>query len=160
MATTERTGIADLYERDVLPALMQRLDQAFPEFAWQRDPRGWHATNQEFTHTTLGVRADRVICHGDAPRGFLVHGQGPVLWTTYVNHGHPARGREFVEAVRNLAARAGVEIERLDRLPTASERKANLLQDAFDLCQRELASDHGEASARVPLPTRHPTGSP
>src|SRR5882757_1593338 len=66
MATTERTGIADFYERDVLPALVQRRDQAFPEFAWQRDLRGWHATNQEFTHTTLGVRADRVICHGVA----------------------------------------------------------------------------------------------
>ena len=146
MATTERTGIADFYERDVLPALVQRLDQAFPEFAWQRDARGWHATNQEFTHTTLGVRADRVVCHGDAPRGFLIHGQGPVLWTTYVNGGHPARGREFVEAVRNLAERAGIEIDRLDRPPTTAERKANLLHDAFALCQRELASDRGEAA--------------
>jgi DNA primase len=144
MATSERTGIADFYERDVLPVLVQRLDQAFPEFAWRRDPRGWHATNQEFTHSTLGVRADRVICHGDARRGFLIHGQGPVLWTTYANGGHPARGREFVEAVRNLAERAGVEIERLDRPPTPGERKANLLHDAFELCQRELTSDRGE----------------
>ncbi len=146
MATTTRTGIADVYERDVLPALVERLDQAFPEFAWQRDPRGWHATNQEFAHATLGVRADRVICHGDAPRGFLIHGQGPVLWTTYVNQGHPARGREFVEAVRNLAERAGIAIERLDRLPTAAELKANLLHDAFELCQRELASGRGEGA--------------
>ena len=89
MATTDRPGVADFYERGVLPALVERLDQAFPEFGWQRDPRGWHATNQNFTHTTLGVRADGVVCHGDAPRGFLIHGQGAVLWTSYTNHGQP-----------------------------------------------------------------------
>ncbi len=83
MATTERPGIADFYEHEVLPALTERLDQAFPEFGWTRDPRGWHATNHDFTHQQLGVRADRVVCHGPAPRGFLIHGDGPVLWTTY-----------------------------------------------------------------------------
>jgi hypothetical protein len=81
MATVQRTGIADFYERDVLPALTQNLDHAFPEFGWQRDTQGWRAANQEFTHSTLGVRADRVVCHGDAPRGFLVHGQGPARST-------------------------------------------------------------------------------
>ena len=144
MATTQHTGIADFYEREVLAALTQHLDSAFPEFGWQRDAQGWRATNQEFTHATFGVRADRVVCHGDAPRGFLIHGQGPVLWTTYINDGHPARGREFVEAVRSLAERAGIEIERLDRPPTKAERKANLLHDAFVLCQHELSSDRGE----------------
>jgi DNA primase len=146
MATTQHTSMADLYERDVLPTLTQNLDRAFPEFGWQRDAQGWRATNQAFTHATLGVRADRVVCHGDAPRGFLIHGQGPVLWTTYINDGHPARGREFIAAVRNLADRAGIDAERLDRPPTAAERKATLLADAFALCQRELASDRGQAA--------------
>jgi DNA primase len=146
MATTERAGIADFYEREVLPALTRRLDSAFPEFGWRRDTQGWRATNQEFTHATLGARADRVVCHGDAPRGFLVHGQGATLWTTYLNGGQPARGREFVEAVRILAERAGIEVEHLNRPPTATERKANLLHDAFELCQRELASDRGSAA--------------
>jgi hypothetical protein len=123
MATTQHTGIADFYERDVLPALTQNLDHAFPEFGWQRDAHGWRATNQEFTHATLGVRADRVVCNGDAPRGFLIHGQGPVLWTTYINDRHPARGREFIDAVRNLADRAGIDADRLDRPPTTAERK-------------------------------------
>ena len=50
MAMPERPGIADFYEREVLPALNERLDQAFPEFGWTRDPRGWHATNQSSTH--------------------------------------------------------------------------------------------------------------
>ena len=50
MATTDRPGVADFYERDVLPALSAQLDHAFPEFGWKRDPRGWHATNHAFTH--------------------------------------------------------------------------------------------------------------
>jgi hypothetical protein len=69
-APTDRPGVADFYERDVLPVLAARLDEAFPEFGWRRDPQGWRATNQGFTHAVLGVRADRVICHGDSPRGF------------------------------------------------------------------------------------------
>jgi DNA primase len=140
MATQQHTGIADVFERDVLPALTQNLDHAFPEFGWQRDAHGWRATNQAFTHATLGVRADRVVCHGDAPRGFLIHGQGPVLWTTYINDGHPARGRDFIDSVRKLADRAGIDADRLDRPPTTAERKASLLEDAIALCRRELAS--------------------
>jgi hypothetical protein len=69
MTTTKHAGVADFYERDVLPALTHHLDSAFPEFGWRRDTQGWRATNQAFTHATLGVRADRVVCHGDAPRG-------------------------------------------------------------------------------------------
>ena len=153
MATEPRVGIADFYERDVLPALTRRLDTAFPEFAWIRDPQGWHATNQAFTHSALGVRADRVVCHGNAPRGFLVHGRGATLWTTYLNDGRPARGREFIATVRTLAERAGLDASTLERPPSSTERKANLLHDAFVLCRRELASDRG-AAARAYLGSR------
>jgi hypothetical protein len=153
MALDERKGIADFYERDVLPALTRRLDSAFPEFGWRRDAHGWRATNQEFTHTRLGVRADRVVCHGDAPRGFLIHGQGATLWTTYLNGGQPARGRDFVNIVRTLAEGAGLETERLDRPPTQALRRANLLRDTFVLCRRELASERG-APARAYLEAR------
>ncbi len=153
MALDERTGIADFYERAVLPALTHRLDTTFPEFGWTRDAHGWRATNQEFTHTRLGVRADRVVCHGDAPRGFLIHGQGATLWTTYLNGGQPARGRDFVTVVRILAERAGLEAEQLNRPPTGAQRRANLLHDTFVVSQRELVSDRG-APARAYLERR------
>src|SRR3954447_2337560 len=141
MATVARPNIADFYEREVLPALMGRLDQAFPEFGWRRDARGWVATSAEYTRSNLGARPDRVVCHGDAPRGFLIHGQGAVLWTTYLNNSQPARGRDFINAVRTLAERAGIDASALDRAPTAVERRANLLNDAFELARRELLSD-------------------
>ena len=66
--------IGDFYVDAVLPALAARLDAAFPEFGWKQDARGWVATNEEMTHRVLGVRADRVVAHGPAPSGFLVHG--------------------------------------------------------------------------------------
>ena len=66
--------IGDFYAEVVLPALAARLDTAFPEFGWKRDARGWVATNEEMTHRVLGVRAERVVAHGSAPPGFLVHG--------------------------------------------------------------------------------------
>src|SRR3954463_16573404 len=104
-----RGGIADRYEDEGLPALMERLDTAFAEFGWRRDPLGWVASNEAFTNTTLGVRADRVVCHGQSPRGFLIHGDRAVLWRTDVNDGQPSRGRDFVDSVRELASRAGLD---------------------------------------------------
>ena len=77
-APQRHAGIRDFYEETVLPALAAHLDTVFPEFGWRRDSRGWVATNQEMTHQALGVRADRVVAHGDAPAGFLVHGGEPL----------------------------------------------------------------------------------
>ena len=76
---TDRTDLREFYTDVVLPALADRLDEAFPEFGWRRDRQGWVATNQEMTHRVLGVRAERVIAHGPAPRGFLVHGADATL---------------------------------------------------------------------------------
>src|SRR6476661_10200686 len=95
--------IGDFYTETVLPALEARLDEAFPEFGWKRDARGWVATNEEMTHRVLGVRADRVIAHGPAPRGFLVHGGEATPWTAYVSGGGMPRGESFKRAVLDLA---------------------------------------------------------
>ena len=51
------------------------------------------------THRVLGVRADRVVAHGPAPRGFLVHGGEPTLWTAYVTGGAVPRGESFARVV-------------------------------------------------------------
>src|SRR5690242_10484004 len=146
MAIAQRPSVPDFYEREVLPALMNRLDQAFPEFGWRRDAHGWVASSAEYTRSTLGARPDRVVSHGDAPRGFLIHGHGAVLWTTYLNDGQAARGRDFVNAVRTLAERAGIDASALDRAPTAADRRANLLNDAFNVASRELLSEDGAAA--------------
>ena len=60
----ERPSALEVYTEVVLPALLERLDSALPEFGWRRDRWGWVATDQEFTHRVFGVRADRVVAHG------------------------------------------------------------------------------------------------
>jgi DNA primase len=136
------TRVVDYYTDVVLPALAERLDTAFPEFGWRRDGRGWIATNEEMTHSALGVRAQRVVAHGPAPRGFLVHGAEPVLWTAYLNGGQVPRGADFVRTVEMLAERAGVDATPLaQRAPR--DRQAELLESFFELAQRELASEGG-----------------
>lgn len=133
----------DFYTDTVLPVLAERLDQAFPEFGWRRDARGWVATNEEHTHASLGVRADRVVAHGPAPRGFLVHGGDAVLWTAYLSGGAATRGDDFVRAVRELARRAGVDTAPIDR-QERPDRRAELLGRFVDICHLELMGDRGE----------------
>jgi DNA primase len=148
----ESRSVTDFYTEVVLPELQGCLDRAFPEFGWKRDRLGWVATNEEHTHARLGVRAERVVAHGPAPRGFLVHGGEAMLWTAYLSGGAIPRGADFVRAVREIAERAGLDSSPLDR-PEPRDRRADLLGDFFDLCQRELASERG-AEARAYLGRR------
>ena len=142
-AASQRVG--EFYTEVVLPALAARLDAAFPEFGWKQDPRGWVATNQEMTHRVLGVRADRVVAHGAAPPGFLVHGGEPVSWTAYVNGGEVPRGDAFRSVVRELADRAGVDSSPIERAQPR-DRRQNLLQDFFRLSRAEFRSETGAAA--------------
>jgi DNA primase len=143
---------SDFYTETVLPTLAECLDQAFPEFGWRRDARGWVATDEQHTHERLGVRAERVVAHGPAPRGFLVHGGEAMLWTAYVNGGTVPRGADFVRAVRELAKRAGVDPSPLER-SQPRDRRADLLRDFFGLCRFELVGEGG-AEARAYLESR------
>ena len=142
-APPQRVG--DFYSEIVLPALAARLDAAFPEFGWKRDSRGWVATNQEMTHQVLGVRADRVVAHGSAPPGFLVHGGEPMPWTAYLNGGEVPRGDAFRSVVRELADRAGVDSSPIER-PQPRDRRQELLHDFFRLTRAELQSERGVAA--------------
>jgi DNA primase len=148
----ERTNVRDFYTEVVLPALQERLDGAFPEFGWQRDRLGWVATNEEATHRLLGVRAERVVAHGPAPRGFLVHGGDATLWTAYVSGGITPRGADFVRAVAEIADRAGIDTTPLGR-DWPRDRRAELLGAFFTLSQRELAGERG-TTARAYLERR------
>ena len=148
----QRLGVGEFLEQTVLPALQERLDLAFPEFGWKRDALGWVATNEETTHSVLGVRADRVVAHGPAPPGFLIHGGNALPWTAYVNGGELPRGREFVRTVRELALRAGVDTTPLER-SRPRDRRTELRECFFELARSELAAPQG-ATARAYLERR------
>jgi len=148
----EPRRVGDFYVEVVLPRLQERLDEAFSEFGWKRDPLGWVATNEELSHRMLGVRAERVVSHGPAPRGFPVHGGHATLWTAYVHGGTTPRGERFLWAVKEIAARAGVDTTPLER-DQPRDRRAELLRDFFALSQLELGSERGQ-KARAYLERR------
>src|SRR5262245_28200610 len=104
------------------------------------------------THRVLGVRAERVVAHGPAPPGFLVHGGEPTLWTAYLNGGVIPHGELFVAIVRELATRADVDTASVER-PRARDRSADLLRDFFRLCTGELRAP-GSDPARAFLERR------
>ena len=148
----EPPSVTDYYTEIVLPQLQERLDRAFPEFGWKLDRLGWVATNEEHTHARFGVRAERVVAHGSAPRGFLIHGGEPMLWTAYVNGGLTPRGPDFVRAVRDIGERAGLDLAPLDRAQPG-DRRAEVLRAFVDLSRRELVSERG-TKARAYLERR------
>lgn len=137
----------EFYEDQVLPAVFEKLDEVFPEFAWKRTPRGWTAGDYEKTKEVFGTRAERVVCN--RPGGFLVYGGDAVAWTTYWNGGTRTTGADFVDAVKGLARAAGVDPSPLERELTPSEREAvvereqrrDLLEDFLALAQLRLQSD-------------------
>ena len=94
--------VGEFLEETVFPALQARLDTAFPEFGFRPDGLGWVATNEETTHRAFGVRAERVVAHGPAPPGILVHGGDAIPWTAYLNGGQLPRGEAFVDEIHHL----------------------------------------------------------
>lgn len=143
----------DFLDEVVLPALFERLDQAFPDFGWRRTAAGWTATNRDHTKGLPGApRPERVVCN--RPMGFLVQGHGATSWTAYVAGGAQPTGRDFVEAVRTLAGLAGVDASCLDRELTPEEaaahaereRRQGLLEAFAARAQQALRGDAGTAA--------------
>lgn len=153
----ERISIGDFYDRQVLPALFDHLDQAFPEFGWKRTNRGWTATNREHTKSLCGARPGRVVCN--QPFGFLIHGGTATSWPAYVNGGTTPTGIDFVEAVRKLADLAGVDASILDKplSPEAQEacekrqKDASLLETFLAHAKEMLLNETAGAKVRTYL---------
>jgi len=143
--------LSTFLERDVLPALFERLDQAFPEFGWKRRPRGdWQATDREFTKAQFGARPERIVA--SYPFGFKVHGGDFTTWTTYLNQGTSPRGEQFPRVLRDLASRAGVPFPERTWTPAQRQaaeeasRRRTLLEDFWEVARAELHGEAGQAA--------------
>lgn len=75
-----------------------------------------------------------------------------MLWTAYLNGGQSARGAEFARAVREIAARVGIDVESAP-VRQRRDRRGDLLEHFFELCLEEIMSAEG-ASARTNLGER------
>lgn len=144
----------EFLEGHVFPAVFDHLGQVFPELGLVRKGRGWEATNRETTKDRFGARAGRVVCN--RPGGFLVHGAGAVSWLAYLRGGTMTpTGADFVEAVKDLADRAGVDVAPLERELTPEEaeglarlhRRRDLLEDFADVTRQVLVERSDTARA-------------
>jgi replicative DNA helicase len=149
-------GPVEFLEREVLPALFNKLPEAFPEFGFRACAGGWKATNEEATRRLWGVRADRVQAYANTPFGVTVHGRG---FATFVSLEHDGgrstpRGAEFIGALKRLAAKVGVDASRLDReMPPgeaarmeARHREHDLRETYHQLSKAALAGGSAEAA--------------
>lgn len=143
----------ELYEREIVPAVFERPDAVMPEAGWKRVARGWQATNREFTKGRFGVRPDRVMVYADAPFGIQIHGRGFVTWVSFIAGQSKPAGQAFVDAVKELARRAGVDASCLDRRLTPEEtkraeerhRRQDCLETFLGIARAALVSDAPQA---------------
>ena len=150
----------EFLSREVYPALHRRLDAAFPEFGWRRRGDAWVATEEAATRRLPGApRPDRVYVYANRPWGMVIQGGGFVRWLRYLNGGAHPSGPDFVEAVRRLAAAAGLRLPERDHDPDEVDRlqrrhaRSSVLETAAALFQEVLRSDRG-AAARAYLAQR------
>jgi len=145
----------DFLDGEVLPRLFAGLDTAFPEFGWRRTEKGWVATSAQYTRRAFGARPDRVVCR--IPAGFYVHGSGAQSWVSFAANDPDPRGRVFVEAVRDLARRAGAgELPAVGAAVSDArrarweerERKSRLLGALWERAFASLRGAQGAAARR------------
>ena len=159
MATSDRPGVADFYEREVLPALDRAGSTRRSRSSAGAATRTAGSPPAPSTRAPRSAPApDRVVCHGDAPRGFLIHGHGAVLWTTLPQR-RPARPRPRLHQRRPHARRTRRRRRqrRSTAPPTAAERtRQPSRRRVRRRPPRARSATAARDGARLPRAARHP----
>ena len=67
--------LGDFLDREVYPALFDRLDGAFREYGFKRKGHRWEATDANASRSLPGQpRPDRVNCYVNRPWGLVIQG--------------------------------------------------------------------------------------
>lgn len=155
--------LRDFFENEVRPALAAGLASAFPEFGFRRG-RGewWTATAAPSGFEDYGVRERKLTANAWGLRSFKASAV-PVPWTAYILGTTSApRGADFVEAVKKLAERLGLDASVLDRERTPEQveedhkrvRRGDLLEDFVAEAHAVLVDETTGKNARDYLTRR------
>lgn len=132
-----RPSPVDFYRDQVEPALFACLDAAFPEFAFRRTSKGWEGTRQTapavLDYCGLGPgNGARIFCNRENPGRFGVAGRGESWpWVAYVTGSHaPPKGKDYTDAVVELARLAGVDASPLTTCEVSAEQRAKWAEQA------------------------------
>jgi len=150
----DHDNLGDFLDREVYPALFDRLDSAFPEFGWEKVGRRWRATTWPggFPYQVEHKRPDRLEAFENTPWCVHIHGHESLTWLAYLNHGTQPRGDAFLEATRELCRRAGVDFperelseEEKEEARKRGARRA-ILETTIDHVRKNLAAEGGRAA--------------
>lgn len=140
------------------PALFRNLPSAFPEFGWRRFSRGWQATRwpADFPEAVDHPNPERLQVYANGPAYIKIHGRGALRFLALAARDPAPRGERFVEAIRDLAGRAGVDAGFLERELSpeeqaqahARETRRAALSVVIEACQERLHSEAGAAARR------------
>ena len=155
--------LRDFFENEVRPALAAGLASAFPEFGFRRG-RGewWTATTAPSGFEDYGVRERKLTANAWGLRSFKSSAVD-VPWTAYVlGRTDSPRGADFVEAVKTLAQRLGLDASVLDRERTPEQveedhkrvRRGDLLEDFVAEAHAVLVEEAAGKTARDYLTRR------
>jgi DNA primase catalytic core len=151
--------LGDFLDREVYPALFDRLDGTFREYGFRRRGNRWEATAEATRALPGSPRPERVCCYADRSWGLVIHGGDFVRFLDLVNGGTKPTGADFPEAVRKLADLAGVTMPERQASHEEAERHAkrharqSALETVAALC-REMLQSEGGARAREYLEGR------
>jgi len=144
--------LKEFLDREVYPALFERLNLAFPEFGFSRKGNTWVATTEAARKLPGSPRqGGRVYCNRERPSGLKLQGGNFVPFLDLVSGGKEASGPGLPAVARKLAELAGVRFLDSEVLikeaEQEAERKASLsaIEAVAELCRALLVSERGGA---------------
>ena len=122
-------NINDLLEFTIYPAIFEKLDQVFPEFAFRRTSKGWQSTNTIKIDGRDGKTKGQVICTERKPALLADHSDGE--YVTFWDYIQKQGDISNADTLHKLADLANVELPNKNRSIESLEeqrRKAKAAQ--------------------------------
>ena len=147
--------ITDWIKYDLYPSLFERIDSAFPEHNFTRNSTGWISNTYLKDGSPHKSRKDKTVISRNAP-GIILERGGEAL--SLVDYTMRRGSVEFIEAVKTLAAVAGLQLPKSQNYDSGNYQKykdqATLLEDCNSYFVWRLETDARAKEVRAYLSSR------
>jgi hypothetical protein len=101
----------DFYDQEVLPALFERLDRAFPEFGWTWNGRCWISAQRDLERAqgAADLLGTGELTCSSAPH-FQTSSGETITWLAYLNGGFEPNDLQREQTIRMVAELAGIRL--------------------------------------------------
>ena len=121
--------ITDWIRYELYPTLFDNIDNALPEFNFKRFSGGWRSNLKLDLSTPKNTRPDKTVVTKQRP-GYIFEQGGEVI--SLVDYQIKYKGNEFIQAVKTLADKVGLQLPSSDFNSEAYQKykdQATLLED-------------------------------